>query len=188
MIKFPVSYTANNKAIEPEQAAGFPPFTRGYSCVYKNIQLTNDVKTDFSIFDYKDETLVNLFKSLFSSKSKGLIKLSIPPNVNNEILIYLRLLRCLLSVISKEKYSDPKYVFFEFYGATIKHTNNLNTLILAKAAQVDFLIIDDTEYWHSLQNLCPTVPVDNMYGSDELETQTEKIFCRLYPLIMNSLT
>ena len=43
MIKFFVPYKTNEKPISSEQAAGFPPFTRGYSCLSINIQLINNI-------------------------------------------------------------------------------------------------------------------------------------------------
>ena len=184
MIKFFVPYKTNEKPIGSEQAAGFPPFTRGYSCLSKNIQLINNIDTDYKINDYLDNTIIDLFKEIISNNvtDKKELKLSIPFNENAVSASYVIVIRTLLSFVIKK--STNNYVpVFTFYGNPENTNNELNTFILAKAAQIDYLVVDDLEKWTSIKLLCPEAPVDSLYGSEYLEKENEQIFLRLWKQI-----
>lgn len=183
MIKLSVSYIDNNKAKNLEQAAGFPPFTRGYSCLVKETQLSSHIIPDFKINDYSDNAVINLFKEIISSKIKGLFKLDVPFDNSIKGTIYASVFRTILSIICNDLHNDNKALVFKFYGSIQNTDNDLNSLILATAAQIDYLIVDDFEKWKSLKLLSPNAPVDSLYGSKHLEQEIESIFFRLWPQI-----
>ena len=63
----------------------------------------------------------------------------------------------------------------------------MNSLIFAKAAQIDYLIVDDLKYWKQIELLSPEIPVDSLYGSKHIEQEIEPIFYRLWGEIEKSL-
>lgn len=188
MINFSVTYSTNKKAEVLEQAAGFPPFTRGYAVLSKNVQISNYKDTDFVLEEYTDENIIDLFTQIISRKIKGTLPLNVPFTGNVEEIIYLRVLRTLLAFISDKLHNNPTLTKFEFYGNNVNESVSLNTLVFANAAQLDVLIVNNMLQWKSIQQLISPTPVDILYGSSFLEDETVIIFFRLWKQILKTLT
>lgn len=180
MINFEINYIKNKKAELLEQAAGFPPFTRGYSAISQPIQIKSNLKSDFRITDYTDESIKQLFSQIISNQTKGQISLNVPFNGTTNEVTYIRVFRTLLSFISAKLYNNASAIQFEFYGEYIKPVASLNCLLFAKAAQLDVLLVNDIENWLPIENLVPQTPVDSFYGSYDLEKETSAIFFGLW--------
>lgn len=183
MINFSVTYNNNKKAEHLEQAAGFPPFTRGYSALGKNVVITNFTDTDFKLTEYTDENIVHLFTQIISRQAKGTFSLKLPFAGNTDEIIHLRVLRTLLAFVSDKLHKNATLAKFEFYGLNTSEFPSINTFVFANAAQLDVLFVNNTSTWESIQKLTPVIPVDSLYGSSYLEQETEVSFFRLWKKI-----
>ena len=183
MINFPVTYNNNKKEELLEQAAGFPPFTRGYSVLAKNVVIANFTDTDFTLTEYTDENIVHLFIQIISRQAKDTLTLKLPFTGNIDEIIHLRVLRTLLAFVSDKLHKNATLAKFKFYGLNTSELSSINTLVFANAAQLDVLFVSNTSAWGSIQKLIPAIPVDSLYGSSYLEQETEVSFFRLWKKI-----
>ena len=183
MINFSVTYNTNKKAEFLEQAAGFPPFTRGYSVLGKSVHIASFTDTDCLLKAYTDQNIVDLFIQIISRQAKEKVSLNVPFTGKANEIIYLRVLRTLLAFVSDKLYNDPGQIQFEFYGIHSDDSPSLNTIIFAHAAQLDVLTVNNTVDWIPIQQLIPATPVDSLYGSSYLEQETAIIFFRLWKQI-----
>lgn len=188
MINFEVTYIKNKKTAILEQAAGFPPFTRGYSTVSRPTKISVNIKSEFSITDYTDESIIELFNQIILRQVKKKISLGIPFSGIVQEVIYIRVLRTLLAFISDQLYDNPTETKFEFIGEFQNPVTSLNSLVFANAAQLDTLVVNNKENWEPIKELIPHTPVDSLYGSSDLENETSTIFFRLWKQIENLLT
>ena len=183
MINFPVTYNNNKKAELLEQAAGFPPFTRGYSVLAKNVVIANFNDTDFTLTEYTDENILHLFTQIISRQAKGTLSLKLPFAGNTDEIIHLKVLRTLLTFVSDKLHKNATQAKFEFYGLNTSELPSINILVFANAAQLDVLFVNNTSAWRSIQKLIPAIPVDILDGSSYLEKETEIAFFRLWKKI-----
>lgn len=186
MTNFTITYKTNKKADLLEQAAGFPPFTRGYSVISKKVQISSSMSTDFTLTDYNDENIIQLFKEIISRQAKGEFSISLTFIGKVTEIIYLRVLRTLLAFVSDKLHNNAALIKFEFYGINSNEHPSLNTLVFANAGQLNGLIVNSTSEWSVIQKLIKTTPADSLYGSSYLEHETEILFFRLWKQIEES--
>lgn len=187
MINFSVNYIKNTNAGLLEQAAGFPPFTRGYASVDKSTRISKESENLFALTDYSYEEIIQLFSQIISSKAKGKISLNLPFRGTVEEVIAIRVLRTLLAFTSDKIHNNATTVQFEFYGDHKNKTASLNTLLYANAAQIDNLLVDNINDWVPIKQLLPQTPTDSLYGSTYLEKETSTLFFSLWKQIEDLL-
>ena len=183
MINFPITSKTNKKAGLPEQAAGFPPFTRGYSVLGKSVEIGGFKDADFTLTEYTDQCIINLFTQIISHQAKEKISLNLPFTGKVDEIIYLKTLRTLLAFVSEKLHNNAALVKFEFYGICSNQVPSLNTLILANASQLSILTVNNTSEWEDIKQLTEIIPVDSLYGSSYIEHETEIVFFRLWKKI-----
>ena len=183
MISFPVTFKKNKKAALLEQAAGFPPFTRGYLTIATPVKIGEKLTADFTLANFSDSNIIDLFSQIILREAKGNISLSLPfVGTINEV-IYIRLLRTLLAFVSEKLYNNAAIVQFEFYGDYSSEMVSLNTLMYANMAQIDVLFVEHTNDWEVIKKILPQAPIDNLFGADYLEKKTSTIFFSLWEQI-----
>jgi len=187
MINFSIPFQTYNKAELLEQAAGFPPFTRGYTTVAKNIVLTSFKKSNYTLSNLNDESIHNLFKEIIADKPIGTITLNINFEGIISNVITVRVLRTLLAFTSDNLYNNPSIIQFEFFGVYQSNSTSLNTLFYANAAQLDFLTVSNKDNWEPLTTMITKTPIDNLYGSSYLKEKTSTVFFRLWTLVSKDL-
>ena len=184
MIKFTIPFKKNIKVDELEQAAGFPPYTRGYNTVSKNVKLCNKKSAlDFLLTDFSDESILTLFTQIINKKVKGKISLEVPFSGNPKDIIYTKILRTLLAFVSDKLYNNAAIVKFDFFGDCTASNTLLNTLFFANTAQLDNLMVSNIDNWKIIAQILQKIPTDSLYGSEYLEKEIYTIFIRLWKLI-----
>lgn len=183
MINLSIPFQKNDKADILEQAAGFPPYTRGYTTISKSVAIENFKKADYTLLETDDNSIQNLFKEIITNKPKGNITLNVNFKGTYEDVIIVRVLRTLLAFVSDNIFNNASIIQFQFFGVYNYNEISLNALLFATAAQIDTLTVENNFNWLPLNSLINQTPVDNLYGSSFLENETSETFFRLWKLI-----
>ncbi|WP_010178431.1 hypothetical protein [Aquimarina agarilytica] len=173
-----------------QQAAGFPPFTRGYHTHNFSTQVTTKkLFTDsihFRLSDFSVTQMTVLFNEIVLQKElhhkTTTINLKIPFTDAIDTIISIRTLRTVLACICDDLYKSPNTLKFNFIAFPEAINTIFNTHNLAKIAQVDTLVVNDRLYntFIKIQSLLPKFPIDCLSGSKEIEEKTATLFLKVY--------
>ncbi len=161
-----LSKTSNPNLNTLEQAAGFPPFTRGYKSTALKIKFISGFGT-INLFEINNDiSLIKLFKEIISKKIKGDIHLKIHKAELAPIL------RTLLALINQITFNKAAYSKFIFYNELSKiELNDINSL---KAFQINYVKVQDLNIATFLLKQTNNFPVDPFYGSNDYQNFIEK--------------
>lgn len=178
-----------NKNIE-EQAAGFPPFTRGYEVVDFQTVCTEDdkkIKIDFELTEISNQAITKVFQKILNSKTtKAEIYILMLTPFNEEMIIATKVLRTLLSVVNLEwdnNASSSKFIFF----AKNKQVNTIQLdYHFAMASQIHFLIASakSKNYLEALPY--HPEPIDPTYGNENIEQSIFNMVNEIWKKIRSS--
>jgi len=167
-----------------EQAAGFPPFTRGYheyKFVPNIIPNTKTIITDFELSSIQPDAIFELFQDLENQITlKSTFYLHLNVACNFQLIIFTRVLRTLLSIFSIHKKNNSKIAKFHFIIKNEDTKNILTNHQYLQMSQVDTLLTN-SECLFILNNTPKMhLPVDALYGSYELDRETKTIFSNVW--------
>ena len=180
-------FTTKNSRLEFEHAAGFPPYTRGYSTYNfnpKTIPANKHIEFDFQLHSFSIEAIFELFQTIISKKPSEIkLQLLINAPINNELISVIQTLRTLLSLTNQILHHKDLYSQFCFY---IKAGDIQNVVIeynYIKAAQIDYFIVPENTIY-LLNNSPKSVhPIDPFYGSLDIEEKTNTLVSALWKKI-----
>lgn len=195
MDKFSINYTQiNMQNTENQQAAGFPPFTRGYHTHNFTTQIIPiNLFTDqihYHISELSVIPIIQLFDQIILQKetspnTTAIINLKIPfTNTINDI-ISIRVLRTVLACICNDLYKNPNTLKFNFI-AFAEDTNTITEIYnFANIAQIDTLVSNESLYniFIKIQPLLPKFPIDCLSGGKKIEEKTALLFTKVYSKI-----
>lgn len=174
-----------------EQAAGFPPFSRGYEALQftpKIITAKHKVKYDFTLQTNSEEALFKLFEELvFSDILNPSIKLLLNFPIKEQSIVITRVLRTLLALIGQIKYSNASISKFCFYTKSSNPSNILTEYQYVLMSQINFFICDENYITLLKNHTSPPIPIDALYGSEILNRKTNKLFNSIWPKIYDTL-
>ncbi len=196
MDKFSINYTKIDMPnLETLQAAGYPPFTRGYYThnfitQVNSINLFSD-QVHYHISKLSAIEMIQLFNQIISKKETILntpivnLKFSFTNTINN--VISIRVLRTVLACICNDLYEKPNALKFNFI-AFAEGGNAISEIYnFANMAQINTLIIEENQYhtFLKIQTLLPKFPIDCLSGSKEIEEKTAYLFTKVYSKIFS---
>ena len=172
-----ITYKTNLLSLEKEQAAGFPPFTKGYHSIFKKIQLATSTPDNCITFSFTESSVVQLFEKLHTMELTNSINLKCTFSGKVNQLAYIVVLRTLLCLYLKQKNKDFNQIQFVFYANS--ETPSLLSLHLAQAIGIDYFFTKNTEQITTIHKHISSQPVDPLYGNNTLKTKIERLFFNL---------
>lgn len=174
-----------------EQAAGFPPFSRGYEAFNftpKIITPRHLVNFDFVLQAHSEEAILKLFKEILSNDVlKPSIQLFLDFPVNEQLIITARLLRTLLALIGHLKYNQASISKFCFYTNSSNSPNILIEYQYVFASQINFFICDENYFTFIQNHPRSPIPVDALYGSEIVNEEMNRLFNPIWTKIYSVL-
>lgn len=180
-------FTTKNSRLEFEHAAGFPPYTRGYSAYDFKTEIitpTNHIEFDFVLSSFSIEAVFELFHTIIAKKiSKNKLLLLINAPTTNELISTTQILRTLLSLTNHTLHNTASSSQFCFY---IKAGDIQNVVIeynYIEAAQIDYFVVPENTIY-LLNNSPKSVhPVNPFYGNLDIEEKTNTLVSALWKKI-----
>jgi len=166
---------------QKEQAAGYPPFTRGYQEYSFNPDVITTKKLpnfDYILQNSNPSDIIELFQKILNNNSlKPTFHLFLKLPINSEVIVITRILRTLLSLVCHLKTNTPSASKFCFYLQNIDSHKILNDYQYAQISQTNTLFTSDDESLFLFKSLpLNYFPIDSFYGSKLLEQKTNKLF------------
>ncbi len=170
-----------NISTEDTSQASFPPFTRGYEAIPYQLHIDerrtiDDLET---LHSFSTSDIVAILKSFQQQKNIDLLLST--PILDIEFVAGVRALRTLVSMLDKdsESLTTRKINFF----IEIAHSDDAaQELLFAQFAQTNTILCDekDMEALKLLLNHLPTLPIDTLFGSENLDKITNRIVEEVY--------
>ncbi|WP_010522810.1 hypothetical protein [Aquimarina agarivorans] len=178
---------------DQQQAAGFPPFTRGYKThqfvTTLKVALTTSQTIHFELAEFSINNLVILFKQIKTNiqtlDQASKVNLRIPITTATNTTIYTRVLRFLLAYICHDLFDNPSYLKFNFIAFAENIPSVASIYYLANMAQIDFIIVDPImlNRFKKIRNLLSSTPIDCLSGSHTIERDTASLISEICPKI-----
>jgi len=172
-----------------EQAAGFPPFTRGYFeyAFSPEISSNNElISFNYTLESNSPEAIYKLFQTLLKNNSfQPIFHLLLHIPINSELVVVTKTLRTLFALVNHLKSDNANTSKFHFYVENTDYQSILTAYQYVEMSQVDTLIVSPKDEF-LLGNFPETfTPIDPFYNSTVLdkkvETLTSKVWKKIQP-------
>lgn len=178
-----IPYTKNSHEIL-EQAAGFPPFTRGYHQYQfiPNIILEDEITAiDFELLNSDSDAILQLFQNLWGQTNlKPIFHLKLNVDCDFQLIVLTRVLRTVLSLLNFHKKGNPEITKFRFSIKNIDTKNILTKYQYLQMSQVDVLCTNIESFFILNSTSKSHLPIDALYGSQKLDTETSILFNKVW--------
>jgi len=172
-----IKYKDDIQLSEHEQAAGFPPFSRGYHTLAKKAKLITLLPENYIEVDFNEKGVSKLFSTLHKKEFSSEINIVFNFEGASSEIAYSIVLRTLLAIFLQKQKKDSNDYQFVFYAKS--SNSSLNTLNAANVIGIDFLIVSEIELWKRLEPFAAQFPVDPLYGNKLLIEKIEALFFSL---------
>lgn len=170
-----------NISSEDFYQASFPPFTRGYEAMPSqlNIEERGTIGQLDTLHSFSTSDVTSTLNTLKDKKQLNLLLST--PVVDLEFIAGVRALRTLVAILDEESdsYGYRKINFF----IEIAHPEDAaQELLFAQFAQINTILCDkqDIASVKLLLNHLPTLPIDALFGSNNLKKTTNRIVEEVY--------
>lgn len=168
-----------------EQAAGFPPFTRGYQTHSFSTEIISDHNTfDFSLQSNSSDAIYKLFLFIIKNDySKPQFHLLLDFPINAKTVVITKALRTILALINMEKNSNAETTKFHFYTKNEVPHKIVTTYNYTQLSQINTLITNNK--CRFLLNAIPLnqEPIDSLYGSELIRNKVELLTTTIWKQI-----